>query len=52
MNVENIDYSKDKSYKAGIYEQTKAFLNREQGTLKPLEEQVNDFKFYNKILGK
>lgn len=52
INVENIDYSKDKSYKAGIYEQTKAFLNREQGTLKPLEEQVNDFKFYNKILGK
>lgn len=49
---ENIDYSKDKEFKAGIYQQTKAFINGEKGTLKPLKEQVQDFKHYNKILGK
>ena len=52
LKEDNIDYSHDKEYKAGIYEQTKAFINRKEKTLKSLEEQVNDFEFYNKILGK
>ena len=52
LPANNIDYSKDQAFKAGIYHQTKSFINREENTLKSIEEQVHDFKFYNKILGK
>jgi len=52
VTLENIDYKKDQDFKAGIYNQTKTFIHGEMDGLKPLREQVLDFKYYNKILGK
>lgn len=50
--VENIDYAIDNDYKPGIYLQTKAFINQEFKKLKSLQEQTEDLKIYNQILGR
>lgn len=50
--VENIDYCIDITYKPGIFLQTKAFIEQEFDKLKSLQEQTEDLKIYNQILGR
>lgn len=50
--VENIDYNIDTTYKPGIFLQTKTFIEQEFDKLKSLQEQTEDLKIYNQILGR
>lgn len=50
--VSSIDYTKDEEYKPGLWWQTHHFLSNRFEELKSLEEQVEDLKHYDLILGK
>jgi predicted dehydrogenase len=51
LEVENIklDDNIDISYKSGLYNQVKSFLNGDTNLLCSLNEQINNFKWYYKI---
>ena len=50
--IENIDYSLDKQFKPGLFNQTKSFLTGDFTKLKSLPEHVNSLGFYNKMEGR
>ena len=50
--VEGVDYSKDAEFKPGLWWQTKYFVEEKFEFLKSLQEQIEDLKHYNLILGK
>lgn len=46
-----IDDTLDKDYKPGLYDQTRAFLNREAGRLPTIHDQVEMLDWYQRIRG-
>lgn len=52
VNVEfdkTVDYSTDEQFKPGLYLQTLAFLNKQNGKLCTIDEQIEAFPIYQKI---
>jgi predicted dehydrogenase len=50
--IENIDYSLDKQFKPGLFNQTKSFLTGDVTKLKSLPEHVKSLGFYDKMEGR
>lgn len=51
QEVQNIDYTLDLKFKPGIYLQTESFLSDRTKNLCTVEEQLNSYKFYQKMAG-
>lgn len=47
----DINYSVDEKFKPGIFNQTNSFLNNDFDKFCTINDQVNNFKFYNRIAG-